>query len=198
MGDHAVDVVLDAYAEAQARRPRPEARHRIEHCAVTSDEQVARIAALGVIPVPQGRFISEIGDGMLAALGPSRARGCYRQRSFLDAGIVLPGSSDCPVVEGAPLLGLHDLVNQRTAAGEPFNPDEALTVEQALRAYTLGSAYASFEEGVKGSLERGKLADFAVLSDDLFAVHPAAIRDITVTATVVGGAFTHDAAGYAA
>ncbi|MFI6817764.1 amidohydrolase [Nonomuraea sp. NPDC050328] len=198
IGDHAVDVVLDAYAEAQARRPRPEARHRIEHCAVTSDEQVARIAALGVIPVPQGRFISEIGDGMLAALGPSRARGCYRQRSFLDAGIVLPGSSDCPVVEGAPLLGLHDLVNQRTAAGEPFNPDEALTVEQALRAYTLGSAYASFEEGVKGSLERGKLADFAVLSDDLFAVHPAGIRDITVTATVVGGAFTHDAAGYTA
>ncbi|WP_432862607.1 amidohydrolase family protein [Microbispora rosea] len=69
IGDRAVDVVLDAYEEAQARDPRPDARHRIEHCAVTSDAQVARIARLGVIPVPQGRFVSELGDGMLAALG---------------------------------------------------------------------------------------------------------------------------------
>ncbi|NUR93105.1 MAG: amidohydrolase, partial [Nonomuraea sp.] len=130
IGDHAVDVVLDAYEQAQARHPRSGARHRIEHCAVTSDAQIARIAALGVIPVPQGRFVSELGDGMLAALGPERARGCYRQRSFLEAGIALPGSSDCPVVDGAPLLGIHDLVNQRTAGGVPFNPEEALTAAQ--------------------------------------------------------------------
>ncbi|WP_157244522.1 amidohydrolase [Nonomuraea typhae] len=192
IGDHAVDVVLDAYAEAQATWPRADARHRIEHCAVTSPEQVARVAALGVIPVPQGRFISEIGDGMLAALGPERSRGCYRQRSFLEAGIVLPGSSDCPVVEGAPLLGIHDLVNQRTSGGRPFNPEEALTAEQALRAYTTGSAYAVFDEGVKGTLARGRLADFAVLSDDLLAVSPEAIKDIAVVATVVGGDLVHD------
>ncbi|MEU0570747.1 amidohydrolase [Nonomuraea sp. NPDC005983] len=194
IGDAAIDVVLDAYAEAQARLPRPGARHRIEHCAVTSDAQVARIAELGVIPVPQGRFISEIGDGMLAALGPERSRGCYRQRSFLDAGIVLPGSSDCPVVEGAPLLGIHDLVNQRTATGAPFNPDEALTVEQALRAYTLGSAHAAHEEHLKGTLSRGKLADFVVLSDDLLAISPTRIKDVAVTATVIGGAVVHDGA----
>lgn len=101
IGDHAVEVILNAYEEAQARHPRPDARHRIEHCAVTDDAQVARIARLGVIPVPQGRFVSELGDGMLAALGPERSRGCYRQRSFLDAGIILPGSSDCPVADGA-------------------------------------------------------------------------------------------------
>lgn len=192
IGDAAVDVVLDAYAEAQARTPRPGARHRIEHCAVTSDAQVARLAELGVIPVPQGRFISEIGDGMLDALGPERARGCYRQRSFLEAGVVLPGSSDCPVVAGAPLLGIHDLVNQVTASGRPFNPEEALTPEQALRAYTEGSAYAVHEEHLKGTLGRGRLADFAVLSDDLLAVDPASIRDITVIATAVGGRLVHD------
>ena len=195
IGDAAIDIVLDAYAEAQARRPRPDARHRIEHCAVTSDAQVARVATLGVIPVPQGRFISEIGDGMLAALGPERSRGCYRQRSFLDAGIVLPGSSDCPVVAGAPLLGIHDLVNQHTAGGVPFNPDEALTAEQALRAFTLGSAYAVHEEHVKGTLARGMLADFTVLSDDLLAVPPHRIKDIEVTATVIGGIVVHDRAG---
>ncbi|WP_182902498.1 amidohydrolase [Microbispora sp. H10830] len=195
IGDHAVDVVLDAYEEAQARDPRPGARHRIEHCAVTSDAQVARIARLGVIPVPQGRFVSELGDGMLAALGPERSLGCYRQRSFLEAGIVVPGSSDCPVADGAPLLGIHDLVNRRTASGVPFTPAESLTVEQALRAYTIGSAYAAGEERHKGTLSRGKLADFVVLGDDLFAVAPERIKDVAVLATVVGGAFVFDAAG---
>jgi predicted amidohydrolase YtcJ len=195
IGDRAIDVVLDAYEEAQRRHPRPGARHRIEHCAVTSEEQVARVARMGVIPVPQGRFVTELGDGMRAALGEERSRGCYRQRSFLDAGIELPGSSDCPVVEGAPLLGIHDLVNQRTASGRPFNPDEALTAAQALRAYTIGSAYAVHDERVKGALSRGKLADFVVLSDDLLTVTADRIAEITVAATVVGGQFTYDGAG---
>ncbi|MEU6430594.1 amidohydrolase [Microbispora sp. NPDC046973] len=198
IGDHAIDVVLDAYEEAQARHPRPDARHRVEHCAVTSDAQVARIARLGVIPVPQGRFVSELGDGMLAALGPERALGCYRQRSFLEAGIVVPGSSDCPVADGAPLLGIHDLVNRRTASGVPFTPAESLTAEQALRAYTIGSAYAAGEERHKGTLSRGKLADFVVLGDDLFAVAPERIKDVAVLATVVGGVFAFDEAGLSA
>ncbi|GAA0931745.1 amidohydrolase [Nonomuraea longicatena] len=193
IGDRAVDLVLDAYAEAQERWPRRDTRHRVEHAAVTGEAQVARFAALGVIPVPQGRFVSELGDGMLAALGPERARGCYRQRSFLAAGIELPGSSDCPVVEGAPLLGIHDLVNQRTASGRPFNPDEALTVAQALRAYTIGSAHAVFEEKIKGTLSPGKLADFTLLSEDLLAVRPEAIKDVAVTGTVIGGVRVHDA-----
>ena len=91
------------------------------------------------------------------------------------------------MVAGAPLLGIHDLVNQHTAGGVPFNPDEALTAEQALRAFTLGSAYAVHEEHVKGTLARGMLADFTVLSDDLLAVPPHRIKDIEVTATVIGG-----------
>ncbi|WP_248965165.1 amidohydrolase [Sphaerisporangium perillae] len=196
IGDHAIDVVLDAYEDAQARIPRADPRHRVEHCAVTSDAQVAKVARLGVIPVPQGRFISELGDGLLAALGPERSLGCYRQRSFLAAGIVLPGSSDCPVVEGAPLLGIHDLVNRRTASGALFNPAEALTAEQALRAYTVGSAYAVKEERYKGTLSRGMLADFVVLTDDLLTVAPERIRDIGVLATAVGGTFIHDSAGF--
>lgn len=192
IGDDAVRLVLDAYADAQARFPRPDPRHRIEHCGVAGEDQVARIAALGVIPVPQGRFISELGDGMAAALGPERTRNCYRQRSLLEAGIVLPGSSDCPVVDGAPLLGIHDLVNQRTASGAVFNPPEALTAEQALRAYTTGSAYASHQEQQKGQLRRGYLADFVVLSDDLLQVSPDRIADLRVEATAVGGYLAHD------
>ena len=100
----------------------------------------------------------------------------YRQRSLLDAGLVLPGSSDRPVVTGAPLLGIHDMVNRRTASGAPFNAGEAITAEEALRAYTWGSAYASKAEHVKGSIEPGKLADFTVLSEDPTAVSPGPHR----------------------
>jgi predicted amidohydrolase YtcJ len=158
---------------------------------------VRRLAALGVIPVPQGRFVNEIGDGMLDALGPERSTWCYRQRSFLDAGLTLPGSSDRPVVDGAPLLGIHDMVNQRTARGRPFCPAEAITPLEALRAYTLGSARAAFREGVLGSIAPGKLADLTVLSADPTAIDPAGIAEIRVLATMVGGAAVHDVAGLA-
>ncbi|MFJ8950790.1 amidohydrolase [Streptomyces sp. NPDC102381] len=187
IGDAALDVVLDSYEEAQRLHPRPDVRHRVEHAAVTSDAQVARIAALGLVPVPQGRFLSEIGDGLLTALGPERAQLAYRMRSFLDAGVVLPGSTDAPVVAGSPILSIHDMVNRRTASGAPIAPHEAITAEQALHAYTVGSAHAVHEEHIKGTLRRGMLADFTVLDDDLLGVAPERIRDVGVVATVVGG-----------
>jgi predicted amidohydrolase YtcJ len=198
IGDRAVSTVLDAYEEALRRHPRADHRHRIEHCGVCRADDVARIARLGIVPVPQARFISEIGDGMLDAIGPERAADCYRERSFLDAGITVPGSSDRPVVDGAPLLGIHDLVNQRTATGRPFNPGEALTVEQAIAAYTMGSATAAFAEDRKGSITPGKLADLVVLDRDLTTTDPDGIAETGVLATVVGGRFEHDPAGIGA
>jgi hypothetical protein len=197
IGDRAVATVLDIYRDALAAHPRADHRHRIEHCGVCRPEDVARLAALGVIPVPQGRFIGEIGDGMLAALGPERSTWCYRQRSFLDAGLLVPGSSDRPVVKGAPLLGIHDMVNQRTSSGRPFNPAEALTPEEAIRCYTLHSARAAFREADLGSLEAGKLADFTVLSADPTAIAAEEIAGIEVLATVVGGAAAFDRMGLA-
>jgi predicted amidohydrolase YtcJ len=195
IGDRAVASVLDAYEAALRLHPRTDHRHRIEHCGVCRSEDVARLARLGVIPVPQARFISEIGDGMLGALGERRAGDCYRQRSFLAAGAVLPGSSDRPVVQGAPLLGIHDLVNQRTSSGRPFNPHEALTAEEALHAYTVGSAFAAGAEGRKGSITPGKLADLVVLDRDVTAIDPEGIGETRVLATMVGGVVEHDAAG---
>jgi predicted amidohydrolase YtcJ len=192
VGDRAIDLALDGYARALAECPRPDARHRIEHFAVSRPDQVARAAELGVIAVPQGRFATEIGDGMLAALGPARHGWLYRHRSLLEAGLTLPGSSDRPVALGAPLLGIHDMVNRRTGSGAPYNPGEAITAEQALRAYTYGSAYASHQEGVKGSITPGKLADLVVLSEDPSAVSSEAIGGIEVLATFVGGRCGYD------
>lgn len=195
IGDRAVSAVLDIYAEALRRHPRVDHRHRIEHAGVVVADDVERMARLGVIPVPQARFISELGDGMAAALGSDRVANCYRQRTFLDAGLVLPGSSDRPVVKGSPLLGIHDLVNQRTAAGAPFNPHEALTPTDAITAYTLGSAHAAFDEGRKGSITVGKLADLVVLDHDPTAIDPDGIAEVQVEATIVGGSFAHDPGG---
>ncbi|WP_436531982.1 amidohydrolase [Actinoplanes sp. HUAS TT8] len=187
IGDAAVDLTLDAYAEAQRRYPRPDARHRIEHFGVTRPDQVKRAVELGVIGVPQARFVPEIGDGMRRALGADRVAGAYRLRSLLDAGMVLPGSSDRPVTEGAPLLGIQAMVTRTTASGQPFGPGEEITARQALHAYTLGSAYASHQENRTGSLAVGKLADLVVLADDPTKVAPDHIGKIEVLRTMIGG-----------
>jgi predicted amidohydrolase YtcJ len=195
IGDRAIDLALDAFAAAAVHYPRTDPRHRIEHFAAARPDQVVRAAALGVIPVGQGRFASELGDGMLAAVGPQRHAWLYRQRSLLDAGLVLPGSSDRPVAAGAPLLGIHDMVNRRTGVGAPFNPAEAITAAEALRAYTWGSAYASKQEHHKGSITPGKLADFTVLSEDPTAVSPDRIAALAVVATIIDGAIRYAAPG---
>jgi predicted amidohydrolase YtcJ len=195
IGDRAIDLALDAFADAADQYPRPRPRHRIEHFAAARPDQVARAAKLGVVAVGQGRFASELGDGMLAAVGPARAGWLYRQRSLLAAGLVLPGSSDRPVASGAPLLGIHDMVNRRTVTGAPFNLAEAITPAEALRAYTWGSAYASRQEHVKGSITAGKLADFAVLSEDPTAVAPDRIAGLEVICTFLDGHLRYTAPG---
>ena len=192
VGDRAIDVTLDAYAQALLRYPRPDARHRIEHFAVARPDEVARAAQLGIIAVPQGRFATEIGDGMLAALGPARHGWLYRHRSLLEAGLTLPGSSDRPVALGAPLLGIHDMVNRRTGSGAPYNPGEAIGAQEAVRAYTYGSAYASHQEHTKGTIAPGKLADLVVLSEDPTAVAPDRIARLEVLATIVDGQCGYD------
>lgn len=193
IGDAAIDLVLDAYADAARLHPwtgpGDAPRHRIEHFGVSRPDQVERARELGVIPVPQGRFVNEIGDGMLTALGPERSSWAYRQRSILDAGLPLPGSSDRPVVAGAPLLGMHDMVNQRTSSGASFSPGEAVSGLEALHAFTTGSAYASGAEHRKGSLAPGMLADLVVLSDSPATCDPERIKDIEVLKTMVGGVF---------
>ena len=181
IGDAAIDLVLDAVEEAQRRWPRPDVRHRIEHFGVSRPDQVARAAALGVVPVPQGRFVGEIGDGMLRALGPERAGlglplPLAARRRHHAAGQLRPArrrrrpaaAASTTWSTGAPTAAL------------PCGPEEAITGLEALTAYTLGSAYASHAERDRGTIAVGKYADLAVLSDDPATVDPTAIRDIEV------------------
>ncbi|SDG20013.1 hypothetical protein SAMN05216553_106141 [Lentzea fradiae] len=192
IGDRAVDFALDAVAEAQRQRPRADARHRIEHCGLVRPAQLARIAELGVVPVVQPTFLHAYGDDYSEIMGERRAPWLYRGRSFLDHGITVAGSSDRPVADGAPLRAIEFMVRRRSCGGRAIGPDEAVTVEEALRAYTLGSAYACRKEDVLGSITPGKLADLVVLGDDPRTSDD--IAQIPVLATMVNGTFAHNSA----
>jgi len=151
------------------------------------------MAELGVTPVPQPRFLYEIGDTMAAAVGPDRAAGLYRHASFLRAGLRVPGSSDRPVAAGAPLSGMQSMVLRRSASGAVIGPNERVDAATALRAYTLDAAWAAGEERDRGSITPGKLADFVLLTDDVNAVEADRIGDVGVVATFVGGYCVHGA-----
>jgi predicted amidohydrolase YtcJ len=168
-------------------------RHRIEHSGVVRPDQLDRYAELGVVPVPQARFLYEVGASMAEGLGPERTLWLYRHRSFLDRGIRVPGSSDRPVAPGAPLLGMQSMVERLSRAGTVLAPDERVSAEQALRAYTIDAAWASHDEDRRGSITPGKYADFLLLSDDPVSVDSARIGAIDVLATFVAGECVHGA-----
>jgi predicted amidohydrolase YtcJ len=133
-----------------------------------------------------------IDDGRWAEkrIGPERAKTTYAFRSLLDSGATLAFGSDWDVAPMSPLMGIYGAVTRRTLDGkhpEGWVPEQKITVEEAVRAYTMGSAYASFDENIKGSIEPGKLADLIVLSDDVFAIDPAKIADTRVEMTIFDG-----------
>jgi predicted amidohydrolase YtcJ len=200
IGDRAIDMCLDAYEAALRRLPRADHRHRIEHCGIMRPDIIARMARLGVIPVGQPPFIAEFGDGFLEHLGTERCQLTYPLKSLLAAGLPACGSSDSPVSSYQPLIGIQAAVTERTVSGAPFAPAEALTVEEALGLYTRNSAYAAFDEHVKGSITVGKYADLAILGRDPRAEPPPTLSQIPVLATIRGGEFVYEAplAGQAA
>lgn len=184
IGDRAIEVGLDAIEAAMgadAARFRP----RIEHCGILRPDLIARIQRAGAVVVTQPRFIAELGDGFRAALGWKRLRLTYPLATL--RGLPVAFSSDRPVVDGAPLLGIQAAVTRRTASGAAYVPDEAITVEEALRWYTIGGAHAAFAEDEIGSVAPGKRADLVVLSDDPLKVPAEALGEIEVLRTVVGG-----------
>lgn len=192
IGDRAVDLALDCLEAAQKAHPRPDARHRIEHCGLVRPDQLPRIARLGVIPVIQPAFLHAFGDDYAAIMGERRAPWMYRGRGFLDHGIPVVGSSDRPVASGAPLRAIQFMTDRLSRTGVPVGPDEALTVDEALRAYTVDAAHACHRDHDLGALSPGKLADITVLAADPRTVDPAGIAEIPVLATAVGGEFVHD------
>ncbi|MFB0501442.1 MAG: amidohydrolase [Candidatus Bathyarchaeia archaeon] len=180
IGDKAIDMALKAFEKALQKIPNSDHRHRIEHTSVLNEELIRRMKSLGVIASVQPHFT--VSDFWVEyRLGKKRARWVYPFKSLMKAGVVVCGGSDCPVDPISPLLGIWAAVVRQRNSGE------CLTVEEAIRLYTVNAAYANFEENLKGTIEEGKLADMVVLSDDPFKIKPEKIRDIKVLMTVVGG-----------
>jgi predicted amidohydrolase YtcJ len=192
IGDKAIDVCLDAFEAAQKSKPRKNARHRLEHCTMVLPRMFDRIKRLGIIPVLQPGFIWELGDNWFRQLGKETCAKFKPFRTLLGNKILMAFSSDRPVVSGAPLLGIHSAVNQKTRTGQDYAPHEKITPEEALRCYTINGAYATFEERIKGSIEVGKLADLVILAEDLTQVRQERIKDIPVMATMVGGEICYE------
>ncbi|MGI5286479.1 amidohydrolase [Nonomuraea polychroma] len=192
IGDRAVDAALDIVEAAQHARPRPEARHRIEHAGLVRPDQLPRMAAAGLTAVIQPSFLYFFGDDYARVMGEKRSPWMYRGRAFLDHGIALAGSSDRPVAVGAPLRAMQFMVERRSSGGGLIGPEEAISVEEALHAYTMGGARACGVDDRLGSVTAGKLADLTVLGEDPRRVPADRIADVPVVATLVGGEFAYE------
>jgi predicted amidohydrolase YtcJ len=195
IGDRANRDVLDILEESRQSGEGMGLRHRIEHVQLLHPTDIPRLAKLGVIASMQSIHATSDMEMVKRHWGEERGRGAYAWRSLLDAGTVLAFGSDCPVEPLDPLAGIHAAVTRRRADGTPgpegWHPEERITVEDAVRAYTLGAAYASGEEGVRGSITPGKLADLVVLSQDIFAIPPMSILETEVEATILDGQFVY-------
>jgi len=194
VGDAAVDLTLDAYEEAMNANPRPDPRHRIEHCIISTPQATKRMKDLGVVVSTQPQFLRLGGDMYADVFGEERARRAIVTREWLEAGVPVALGSDCPSTPWyTPQVTLFGAVTRVTFSNQFFEPDQALTVQEALRAHTLVSAYAAHEEDVKGSIEPGKYADLAVWSDDPYTAPIQRLWQIPVEMTFVGGEICHRA-----
>lgn len=186
IGDAALDLAIEALEKAQAAYPRPDSRHRIEHGGVVRDDQLPRLAALGVAVVSQPSFLYDFGDAYAVQLGQLRTTWLYRGRSFLDHGIPLVGSTDRPL-PGNPLRAIQTLVERTTSGGQVLAGDERIAVRHALEAFTVNAAWALRREDRLGRVAPRHLADLTLLAENPLRVHPSAIAGTAVLGTVVGG-----------
>jgi predicted amidohydrolase YtcJ len=186
LGDRAVATVVDAYQRALEAHPRADHRHRIEHCMLLDDSLAVRIRDLGIVPSLQPD-IFRLGDGYVSALGRDRASTSIPIGTFRRLGVRIALSSDAPVIPCDPLPIIRSAVERRTPSGVHLGSDEASTVAEAIDCYTVGGAFATRTDGLKGRLRPGMLADFTVLSRDPVTVPTEEFDSLQVTMTVVGG-----------
>ena len=201
IGDRAIRMQLDIFGRVLEENGARDRRFRIGHAQHVHPADVPRFARIGVVASMQPYHAIDDGRWADKVIGAERARTTYAFRSLLDKGTTLAFGSDWFVAPPTPLEGIYAAVTRRTLDGAHpggWVPEQKITVEEALRAYTAGGAYAGFDEAERGTLERGKLADFVLLDHDLTRIPPEQIRDAKVTLTVVGGRVVFERATAAA
>lgn len=195
IGDRANATILDFYENAEQANGRRDRRFRIEHAQHLRQEDIPRFGKLKIVASMQPMHIIDDGRWAWKRLDEKRLKGTYAFRTLLDSGAVLALGSDSPVATMNALYGIYAAVTRRTLDDKNpggWIPEQKISVDEAVRAFTWGSAYAEFQENVKGTLEVGKLADLVMISDDIFTVDPARIRDAKVLMTVVDGRIVYE------
>lgn len=196
IGDKAVSSTLDVVEKMEKENPNWDRRFHIEHAQHLRPQDITRMARLGTIASVQPTHLMEDGNWAENRIGKERLKYMHPYNSFLKAGVIVDFGTDFPVVTLNPLVGLYIAVTRRTSDGKNPNglePQEKISIEQAIKCYTLNSAYAEFQENKKGSIEPGKLADLIVLDKDILTINPVKIKDVKVDMTVLGGKIIYKA-----
>ncbi|WP_165920220.1 amidohydrolase [Tissierella praeacuta] len=190
IGDRAMYMALESIEKALDKNPRDNHRHGIVHCQITDEELLNKFAELKIIAYIQPIFLDYDWKIVRSRVGENRERTSYNWKTMLDKNITIACGSDSPVETFNVMKGIYEAVTRKDLDGNPqggWLPEQKLTVDEAVYGYTMGGAYASFEENIKGSLEEGKLADMVVLSKDIFNMEEDSIKDVEVVATIFGG-----------
>src|SRR5271170_7791346 len=196
IGDQAISIILDLYADVVKAHGEMDRRLRIEHAQHMAAKDFDRFAQLNVIASVQPYHAIDDGRWAEGYIGHDRASRTYAFRTFLNHGVHLAFGTDWDVAPLNPIFTIYAAVTRATLDGKNPNgwfPEQKLTVAEAVEAYTMGSAYAEFQEREKGSITAGKLADMVLLNDDIFTIAPARIRDVKILKTIVGGKLVWDA-----
>lgn len=201
IGDEANGYLMDMLERIIAKNGDKDRRFRLVHAQVMNDRDIERGGRMKIVAEVQPFHTSDDMRWMEERIGRDRSRGAYAFRRLWDSGAIVSFGSDSPGTNASryylnPMLGIYAAVTRKTLTGQPeggWFPQEKLTVEEAIKAYTLNTAYAAYEEDLKGTLTVGKLADYVVLSDNLRTMDPDGIKDVTVEMTVVGGRIVHEA-----
>jgi len=181
---------LGAYEKALQEKPKPNHRFRIEHAQIIESQDVEKFASLGILPSMQPTHCTSDMYFVEDRIGQERAKGAYAWRWFLDAGLVIPCGSDFPVESNNPLLGIYAAITRQDPSGWPeggWHPEQRMTIDEAIKGFTIWAAYGAFQEDVLGSIEVGKYGDFTVLDKDILEIDPKEILNTKVMYTIVGG-----------
>jgi predicted amidohydrolase YtcJ len=191
-GTAAQDLAVQAFIAAQEAAPNPRLRHRVHHAYFPSAEVLPLMARHRIPALVSSPFIVNLGDSYVLSVGEERASKTIPMASYLKAGVPLAGSSDTPITDFNPFLGMYAGVARKTVQGRQFDLSEAISREDAIRSYTSGGAFATGLEGRKGTIEQGKLADLVVLDRDPLAGTVEDLRDTIVDGTMVEGEWVYE------
>jgi hypothetical protein len=196
IGDAAIRATLNVIEQALSENPTDDHRFRIEHSQIVSQQDIPRYKELGVIPSVQPPHTVSDMNWTEDRVGPERVKGAYAFRAFISAGCILPCGSDVPVESPDPINGIYRAVTRQDENGLPdggWYPEQRMTVEEALKGYTIWAAYAAFQEDIVGSIEVGKLADFTIIDKDILTIPAKEILTTKPVYTIIGGKILYQA-----